>query len=174
MATYFLDFDRTLFDTSTFLAYLIKREGRKDIYDSSDTEAATLFNDAAAAGLLSFSSGELLPFMYPDAESFLNAHAKESVIVTYGNVALQKAKLENIFASRPDVRVIYTGDERKGPFIAKLVREYPGPHFFFDDKPVELESVGSECPDVSLFEMRRDGAAGSGRFPVLRSFGELT
>ncbi|MBI3573837.1 hypothetical protein HY090_02195 [Candidatus Kaiserbacteria bacterium] len=172
--TYFLDFDRTLFDTSAFLAYLIKRENRTDIYDSSETDMATAFNAAAAAGLLSFVPGELAQFMFPDAEAFLDVHQRESVVVTFGNPALQRAKLENVFSSRPELNIVYTGEERKGPFILRLMKEYPAPYSFFDDKPVELASVGSVSSDIALYEVRRDAAVGSGSYLVLHSFEDLT
>ncbi len=171
--TYFLDFDRTLFDTSSFLSHIIARDGREDIFDSSDVDRAIALNVAAKEGLLSFAPGELFPFMFPDADAFLDANQERSVIVTFGNIPLQTAKLENVLANRASLRILYTGEERKGAVVARLAREYPPPWVFVDDKPIELDSVASLCPDAVVYEMRRDGKEGCGRYPVLRSFSEL-
>ncbi|MBV9349571.1 MAG: hypothetical protein JO026_02370 [Patescibacteria group bacterium] len=171
--TYFLDFDRTLFDTSAFIAYLMKRDGREELRALSETDRAKALNAAAAAGTLSFAPGELAQFMYPDAEAFLDMHARESAIVTWGNRALQEAKLENVFSERKDLRRVYT-DERKGALIAQLSKEYEKPWIFIDDKIIELDSVAGALPEATLYEMRRDGKPASGAYPVLRSFSELS
>lgn len=171
--TYFLDFDRTLFDTSAFLRYIIERDGLERLLPLSEVEMAAELNTLAADGRLAFAPGELTRFIYPDAEKFLGKNHASSVIVTAGNVALQKGKLESTFHEEPIPRIFYNGDERKGTFIARMIDSYPAPRTFIDDKPMELDSVALHCPEMTLYEMRRDGGAGSGAYTVIRSFDAL-
>jgi len=171
--TYFLDFDRTLFDTSAFLRYIIERDNLDRLLSLSEVEMAIELNAITAEGLLAFTPGELQPFMYPDAEDFLKKHDGSCLVVTAGNIALQKAKLESVFHREPILPIFYNGDERKGTFIARMISSYQGPHTFIDDKVMELDSVAEHCAGVALYEMRRDGKPGSGAYPVIRSFDEL-
>ncbi len=170
---YFLDFDRTLFDTSAFLAYVIKRDGLRKIRSLPEVEAAVALDALVESGSLKFASGELAQFMYPDAKDFLDQYEGTSVVVTAGNPHLQKAKVANVFKKWPSIDLFYTGDERKGPFIGRVGGSYSAPQAFIDDKVMELDSVHEKCPDVLLYEMRRDGAPGSGAYPVIHSFLEL-
>lgn len=171
--TYFLDFDRTLFDTTAFLEYLISRGGLVELQGKTEVEQATLLNLMASAGKLTFEKGELRQFFFSDAAEFLGTHGGESVIVTAGNEALQRAKCENAFAEYPDVKLFYTGEERKGPFIARIEEDFPKPWTFVDDKTTELDSVGGVHPETRLFQMCRRGLEPSGGYPALFSFAEL-
>lgn len=171
--TYFLDFDRTLFDTSAFLEYVIDRDNLNRLLSLSEVEMAMELNALTAKGVLAFSPGELKSFMYADAEKFLQKNAGSCLVVTAGNVALQKAKLESVFHEEPVLPIFYNGEERKGPFIARMLASYPGAKSFIDDKVMELDSVAAHCSGVALYEMRRDGKPGNGAYPVIRSFDDV-
>jgi len=119
-------------------------------------------------GALSFSKGELSPFLYPDAEEFIRTH--ECIIVTAGPLGWQTAKVESAL---PGTSVIYTGDVPKGQFVKDATVSVRGPFSFADDKLEQLQSVKEMNPTIDVFEMRRDGAPGSGKYPVIRSLAEL-
>lgn len=171
--TYFLDFDRTLFDTSAFLRYVIERDNLEKLLPLSEVQMATELNALATSGALTFVPNELERFLYADAVEFLKSHGASSVIVTAGNPALQRAKLENTFREGVVAKIFYTPDG-KGLTVKGLLDTFPGPWVFVDDKPFELASVSAECPDIKAYEMRRDGAPGAGSYPVIRSFVELS
>src|SRR3989344_3941979 len=149
---YFLDFDRTLFDTEAFIASMQSR---------------------LEAGDLSFAPGELALFIYPDVPEFLRALGNEAVIVTHGNPVLQRMKVESALTGIPRVSVIYVDQEPKGPRVARRLAGSGVPALFSDDTPLELASVETCCPNIRLFEMRRDGGVGDGRWPVVRSLFDL-
>ena len=173
MATYFLDFDRTLFDTSAFLAYLIERDNLKELHGKTEVEQAALLNPLIVSGMVGFSAGELTQFFFPDAAEFLKTHSAESVVVTAGNPELQRAKCGNALAIFPGLKIFYADYESKGPFIARLEDAFPKPWTFVDDKPTELASVGTVHPETRLFQMLRRDLAPHGAYPVLNSFDEL-
>lgn len=170
--TRFLDFDRTLFDTDAFKEYLRTRDHTNRIIASDENGLARELDMRASAGALSFAPGELSPFVYADASEYLRLHGDEVVIVTFGNPALQKIKIASALEGMPRISVLYTGDEMKGPYLKDRCERGASP-FFVDDTPLQLESVARECPGLALYEMRRDGGAGDGRWPVVRSFREL-
>src|SRR3989344_5884638 len=168
--TYFLDFDRTLFDVEAFIQKIIVRpqlatypeyqalkEGRRP-------DRAAAFATLLSDGRLSFRPGELSPFFYPDVVDFINTHS--SVIVTHGFLVWQKAKVESAFNGVSPIPVLYTEHEHKGPVLARILTNYQKPYVFVDDNLEELDSVATHLSDVSIYEMRRDGAEGSGRYPV--------
>lgn len=172
--TYFLDFDRTLFDTSAFLDYVLERDSLDRLRSLSEVGMATELNVLADEGTLTFAPRELKRFLYADAETFLKQHQSSSVIVTAGNVALQRVKLESTFSENPTLPIFYNGDEEKGIFISRMLDAYQSPHVFIDDKIVELDSVAHHCPSIALYEMRRDGGAGHGTYAVINSFDEVS
>jgi hypothetical protein len=169
--TFFLDFDRTLFDTDALIAYMAERADMKDVYSLPEDEIKKELGRRAEDGNLTFAPGELARFVYSDSEDFLNRHP-DAVIVTHGNAALQRIKVENVF-SHLTTKVFYTTEEfRKGQYLhEKLGAPHDG--VFVDDRPVELESVTEHCPTFRVFEMRRDGKEGSGKYPVIHSLAEL-
>lgn len=171
---YFLDFDRTLFDTNSFIEYLRTRPGTEHIF-AEDTEEpiARTLGLIAESGDLSFAAGELSRFVYPDVPEFLRMLGNEAAIVTHGNPVFQKMKITSALAGIPRVSALYAGEEWKGPFLAPRYASYGGAQTFTDDSPLELESVEAHCSGIRLFEMRRDDAPGDGRWPVVRGLSEL-
>jgi hypothetical protein len=61
----------------------------------------------------------------------------------------------------------------KGHVMSRLIDELEGPYTFVDDMHFQLRSVSKKCPDVEVFEIRRDGKEGNGQWPVIRSLNEL-
>ncbi len=170
----FLDFDRTLFDTEAFFTFLTERFGEPP--PQTDDERVGLAGRLAlkvASGEITFAPGELAPFVYTDVPEFLRALGNEAVIVTYGDKALQRMKIESALAGIPRVSAIYVGENRKGPHLAERLAVSGAQALFVDDAPLELESVEVHCPGVALYEMRRDGAAGAGRWRVIHSLHDL-
>ena len=167
---YFLDFDRTLFDTERFITYLTQRTGTEHFFwGSSEAPLAQAFEMIADTSELAFAPGELAPFVYPDVPEFLRMLGNEAVIVTHGNPVFQKMKIISALAGIPRISALYVGNEPKGLFLAPRYAGYSSEQIFTDDTPPELESVAAHCPSIRLFEMRRDGGPGDGRWPVARS-----
>lgn len=185
---YFFDFDRTLFDTDAFNISLADEPGCapfKDILQAAVEKerdgtliggverqrAWELVTEALACGDLSFSPGYLSRFIYPDVPNIVNALGTRLVVMTYGNVDRQRAKLESALPELTS-RVIYTGDLIKAD--ALRMDGYDGaPAIFVDDRAVELEACAAVHPALMLYEIRRDGKEGDGRWPVIRSLNEL-
>lgn len=189
--TYFLDFDRTLFDYESYREYLIAlpalapfRErivslsGKND--PTSTAKRRELWDELDqwyADGGYKLKTGELERFMFPDALAFLRTHGASSIIVTAGgkSIVFQKDKVESSGVASLVAEIIYLPGRNlsKGPAIRSLCDRYPLPFTFVDDLAEQLDRVRADSPDVVLFEMRRDGKAGSGAYPVIRSLDEL-
>ncbi len=171
---YFLDFDRTLFDTNAFIEYVRTHSSTEKMFmEDTETSLAYTLGLMAESGALSFTAGELSRFVYPDVPEFLRMLGNEAAIVTHGNPVFQQIKIASALAGIPRVSALYAGDDLKGPFLAPRYASYGSVQVFADDKPTEIESVAEHCPSIRLFEMRRDGASGDGRWPVIRSLSEL-
>lgn len=148
---YYLDFDRTLFDTDRF----------KDAYAERCLE-----QDVA------FEPGELTPFLFADAAQFLRDKENAVTIITFGERALQEKKVKSALHGIPRMSVMYTEEVRKGCFLEPHTHLHEGA-LLVDDSIEELTELEARCEKLALYEMRRDGAAGDGRWPVIRSLPEL-
>ncbi len=145
--TYFLDFERTLFNTDAFAARI--RSG------------------------IPVAPEELKSFVYADVPEFLRMAGNEAIIVTSGSQAEQLPKIEQALAGIPRLSVLCVGVTPKGEYLKDRMRAYGSSPVFTDDSLSQLESVSQHCPQAKVFEMRRDGGAGDGRWPVIRSLTEL-
>ena len=189
--TYFLDFDRTLFDTDSFTPTLLNNPAcahlREDIQKFVVTPRdATIPGGAGRVetwekldvlcreGKLSFAPNALTQFIFPDVRGFLELHGKDSVILSYGHPAWVRAKVESALAGFPLERIIYAEQQEKGIALKPLLPLFSAPYSFVDDLAAQLDSVKTHCAQVSLYEMRRDGKEGSGRYPVIRSFADIS
>jgi hypothetical protein len=187
---YFLDFDRTLFDTDAYNASLadepgcaafadelrsVLAQGRDQTLSGGADRVAVWdkVSEALSSGALSFAPGYLSRFLYKDVQEFLRMLGNEAIIVTYGEKERQRAKIESALAGVVRLTVLYTGELSKASFLESWPGYNAGPSLFTDDRPTELEGLATAFPDMKLFEMRRDGGAGSGRFPVIHSLTEL-
>lgn len=169
---YYLDFDRTLFDTDSFYIYLAERPELGEVSKLPVAEFAFELDRMAKEGLLTFAPGELAPFLFQDAASFLREKENAVTIITYGSVAFQEIKVKSALMGIPRMSVMYTDEVRKGEYLAPHTHLHTGA-VLADDSVVELEILMEKCPSLRLFEMRRDGEEGNGRWPVIRTLAEL-
>ena len=163
---YYLDFDRVVFDTDAFVAYMRARG------DGPDIEMNAHLSGLAEDGSLSFEPGELSRFLFPDAASFLREKENAVTIITSGNRTLQEMKAKSALYGIPRMAVMYTGDITKGQYLAPHTHLHKDA-LVADDSPIELEALAHACPELALYEVRRDGMPGDGRWPVIRSLAEL-
>ncbi len=169
---YFLDFDRTLFDTDSFIAYLAERPDVGAAVQQEEMALAALLDARAKDGSLTFEPGELSRFLFSDAAAFLREKENAVTIITFGNPALQEIKVKSALYGIPRMSVMYTGAVRKGEFLAPHTHLHEGA-IAVDDSPLELELLASSCAPIDLYEIRRDIGAGDGRWPVIGSLAEL-
>ena len=169
---YYLDFDRTLFDTDSLYAYVEKREGRPLFEGLRKDQYAATLHRMTREGKLTFAPGEVSQFLYPDAVQFLREKENAVTIITHGDLLFQEMKVKSALYGIPRMSVIYTGDMRKGAYLAPHAHLHEGA-IAVDDLPLELEGYATNAAPIQLFEMRRDGAPGDGRWPVIHSLTEL-
>ena len=192
--TYFLDFDRTIFDFDTFFADLISKPELSSIRDRAleiikiprgvdlahDEKRNKMWEEVHVlytTGVFTFKPGALSQFVFPDARAFLEKNGEHTVVVTKGglDIAFQKGKLDSSGVSHIAHHCEYVmRDIPKGEAVKALLGKYPGPYVFVDDFSKELDSVATECPEVALYEIRRDGKQGSGSYPIIRSLDEIS
>jgi len=169
---YYLDFDRTLFDTESYKAWLKQRPEIIPLAALPPEEFLSGVVALANEGALAFAPGELSQFLYPDAAAFLREKENAATIITFGDRKLQELKVMSALHGIPRVAVMYTQGVRKGAYLAPHTHLHGGA-VLADDYWVELEILAAECAGIRLFEMRRDGAPGDGRWPAIRSLAEL-
>ncbi len=185
---YFFDFDRTVFDTESFKHAYEKRPSIQELLHQAKEALKEFFGNKRSSSRyrifsrtigtylshrrFGFVPEELKEYLYPDAAAFLAAHSEDCTIVTYGVRAFITAKVANALTSYPLGDIVYT-PRKKGRRLRRLTEGKDGPFIFVDDAHFQLESVGKVCPDIKLYEIRRDGHKGDGRWPVIRSFEEL-
>lgn len=185
---YFFDFDRTVFDTESFKRAYAKRPTVRELLHQAKETVKEFFSSTRSISRyrifsrmlgtylshrrFGFLPEELKDYLYPDAASFLATHSEDCTIVTYGVRAFITAKVANALTSFPLGDIVYT-PRKKGRTLKRLTEGKEGPFVFVDDAHFQLESVGRDCPYIELFEIRRDGQRGDGRWPVIRSFDEL-
>lgn len=170
---YFLDFDRTVFDTDAFYDSLTDHPVLAPLHSKAAGNRAQFVEEVLALETFAFAPGELSRFMYEDAARFLRDRENGVMLITFGNPQFQKTKVESAIYGIPRISTIYTGDVRKGAFIAPHIGMYGQGPVFVDDAPLELEILAERTPGAQLFEIRRDGGLGDGRWPVIRSLSEL-
>ncbi|HYE23443.1 MAG TPA: hypothetical protein VEA92_03300 [Candidatus Paceibacterota bacterium] len=183
---YFLDFDRTVFDTDAFKRSMSKRPTLLELLRQFDAAAVEFlrhdpnhtrrrkflrtWGTFLSHGRFTFTPDELRHFLYSDVEPFLHSHT--CTIVTYGVRAFITAKVTAALSGLPVTDVVYTS-RKKGRTIARLCAAEEGPCTFVDDMHFQLESVSAWCPNVHVIEIRRNKDAGDGRWPVIHSLDEL-
>ncbi len=185
-ASYFLDFDRTIFDTPAFKKSVEKRPTLAEVLRQIPGVAAELFKPHedsrlrrfrrmlgtfASHGRFSLTPTDLKKFLYPEVEAFFATH--DCTIVTYGVESFIRAKVTGALTDLRVSGVVYTS-QKKGKTIRKLSAAKDGPCVFIDDAHFQLESVAKHCPKVAVIEMRRDAQPGDGRWPVITSLNELS
>lgn len=147
-------------------------DGWGSLIDIADADMSAYITEKAHVGAVSFAPGELSRFVYPDAASFLREKENAVTIITFGDPLLQELKVKSALHGIPRISVIYTGDQLKGTYLA------PHTHLHrdavaVDDLTIQLESYAAECPQIGLYEIRREGEEGDGRWPVIHTLSEL-
>jgi FMN phosphatase YigB (HAD superfamily) len=152
---YFLDFDRTLFDTDAYNRSLIDEpgcapfkedlekvlaEGRDDTLTPAPERARVwgLLSEAMRSGALTFAPGYLSRFLYADVAETFRGLGNEAVLITYGEVERQRIKIESALADVVRLTVLYTGELAKADFLKTWPGYYGAPAIFVDDRVAEL------------------------------------
>jgi len=175
---FFLDFDRTIFDFDFFEKEILapRPEFKTYLDKAAQFESGSLERQkiwAELASKLDYVDGSnFTQCVFPDSRSFFEKHASNIVIITFGNKSFQKLKVEKSLTGIEWKDTLYVEKGLKGPVVKKFLQENQEA-VFVDDKLENLVSVKSECPWVSVYEMRRDGEGGEGSYPVIRDFNEL-
>lgn len=188
--TYFLDFDRTLFDTDSFTPTLIDNPACVDLKEeiqmlvdtprdksikggAGRVEVWAKLNQLCVEGKLKFAPKELSRFVFPDVFNFLEQKGTHSVILSYGHDSWIRSKIQSALDGFPVEKIMYAHDREKGVALKVILKDFAGPYLLVDDLATQLDSVSIHCPDVGLYEIRRDGKEGSGRHAVIHSLSEL-
>ncbi len=186
---YFIDFDRTIFDTDRFKRDIAKRppfktlliqirEIVREFFDPNKTISgrrvlSRSFGTYASHGRFSFLPADLEQYLYPDVVPFLEKHGQDCTVVTYGVRAFITAKVATALSGHTLKNIVYT-HQKKGSTIRRLCKDVTGPYMFIDDAVFQLVSVQAFCPFVEVREMRRDRGRGDGRWPVLHSLNDIS
>lgn len=131
--------------------------------------AGTLFDTAA----YEHRKGDPALFLYPDGATFLREKENSVLIVTAMDKERDSEFVQNTLSGIPRMSVMYTNGKLKGEYLAPYISMYGQAPVFVDDSVDHLVSMALHCPNVQLFEMRRDGREGDGRWPVVHTLGEL-
>ncbi|XKT74497.1 MAG: hypothetical protein ACJKTH_00145 [Patescibacteria group bacterium UBA2163] len=143
---FFLDFDRTLFNTEAF-------------YNALEADFIL--------GTQNVTLSDLSPFLYDDVSGFLAAWKKaghELVVVTRGVEEVQKAKLENTRLISRITEALYVTEGGKSEAIRRYLAQHSEntPAVFADDSLNELADVRDNVPGVQVVRMRRPTAKNAG------------
>jgi FMN phosphatase YigB (HAD superfamily) len=171
--TYLLDFDRTLFNTDAFIAHLEGRpEAEQFLRERSEAALRAILSAFVRRKEPVFAADELQSFIYPDALEFFRNPEKKAYVLTFGYPDWQREKVERTLGEAVAVSAFYTSNVMKGTYMKDRIAAFHDP-VFVDDSPAQLEDMAARCPKVRLYEMRRDGGAGDGRWPVVHSLAGL-
>lgn len=107
---------------------------------------------------------------YPDAVQLLHALGNEAILISRAD---SREPIITALPGVPRLTILLTGGGNKADFLAENAHLVPPQALFVDDSPDQLEGMEERFPHVRLFEMRRDGGAGDGRFAVVHSLSEL-
>lgn len=169
---YYLDFDRVVFDTDAFVTYMKGKPGWETSIPESVTDLNAYLVGATRKGNLAFEPGELSRFLFPDAATFLREKENAVTIITSGDRTFQEIKTKSALYGIPRMAVMYTENAHKGDYLAPHTHLHSDA-VLADDSLAELEILAARCPQLVLYEVRRDGMPGDGRWPVIRSLAEL-
>jgi hypothetical protein len=107
--------------------------------------------------------------VYEDATSFIRGAENSAMIITEGEKSVERIPIDAALAGIARLQIMYTGAKQKAEYIAPYAEMYGQHPTFVDDDPVVLAQMAEKCPTFKLVEMRRDGGAGDGRWPVIHS-----
>lgn len=107
---------------------------------------------------------------YVDAVQLLHSLGNEAILIS---LADSESAIRAMLAGVPRLTVLLTGGKDKSEYLAANPHLVPASALFVDDSADQLAGMLERFPHVKLFEIRRDGASGDGRFPVIHSLSEL-
>lgn len=110
--------------------------------------------------------------LYVDAASFLREKENATTIITSGSKDSFESTVKKTLEGIPRMSVMYTDGVKKGQYLAPHTHLHKDA-VLVDDSPAELAVLAAECPELQLFEIRRDGTEGDGRWPVIKTLSEL-
>lgn len=107
---------------------------------------------------------------YEDARAFLHAMGNEAILISR---AESRDEIQTALSGIPRLTIILTHNKPKAEFLSEQSHLLAAQSLFVDDSPGELALMETLHPQVKLYEIRRDGKEGDGRWPVVRSLAEL-
>ncbi len=107
---------------------------------------------------------------YVDAIQVLHSLGNEAILISRADA---REPIAAALQGVPRLTILLTGGANKADFLAEHSHLVTASSVFVDDSIDQLEGMHEKFPQVRLFEMRRDGREGDGRFQVLRSLSEL-
>jgi hypothetical protein len=111
--------------------------------------------------------------LFNDAAGFLRDKENAStIIVSSGERSVREPEVKQALEGIPRMSVMYTEGVRAGEYLAPHTHLHKDA-LLVDSAPDELALVQDTCPLLALYELRRDGKEGDGRWPVIRSLSEL-
>lgn len=110
--------------------------------------------------------------LFVDAATFLREKENATTIVVSGSRSEHEPHVRTALEGIPRMSVMYTDGVRTGEYLK------PHPHLhvdaiLVDGRPEELAEISETCPGLQVYEIRRDGEAGDGRWSVVRLLSEL-
>lgn len=119
-------------------------------------------------GTLSDAEGKI----YADVPEFLREMGNEAIVVSSSRSS-ERSHIEHLLVGIVRLTVLCTDGAAKADFLAGWPGYHGGPAIVVDDRVAELTALAERFPMLKLYEMRRDGLAGDGRWPAIRSLAEL-
>jgi hypothetical protein len=111
--------------------------------------------------------------LFNDAASFLRDKENAStIIVSSGERSVREPGVKRSLEGIPRMSVMYTGGVPASEYLAPHTHLHKDA-LLVDSDPEELALLAASCPLLALYEIRRDGAPGDGRWPVVRSLQEI-
>lgn len=159
---YFLDFDRTVFDTDAMYVEMRKRVAE----DNMGT-------------LTALDSVEVKDYLFKDALDFFNTHSAldiyivSSCIGTSGmwDISYQREKVERSGIEKY-VNELLVVETTKVDVIKKYLKEGSGA-LFVDDLERHLQEVHNSIPEITVCCIDRVGKVNNSEFLIIKSLNEL-
>jgi len=117
--------------------------------------------------------GEPEQYLFPDVVGLLRTLENDAVIISRGTEVADRATMNETFKHVVRMTVLLTEGKSKAEYLANWPGYYGQVAILVDDSPSELAALAEKFPNLKLYEMRRDGQEGDGRWPVIRTLNEL-
>jgi len=159
---YFLDFDRTVFDTDAM--YI---EMRKHV------------DEAVIGTLSSLDSVETKDYLFKDALDFFNNHKASDIFIVSScigksgmwDISYQREKVERSGIGKY-VSELLVVETTKVNAIKKYLKAGTS-SLFVDDLERHLHEVHEHIPEITACCIDRTGGVGNSEFPIIKSLNEL-